>query len=77
MYKNSTIIQFAFKKERCSDNGNQIRAVAAGPDMLQCSLRLLEQGGLQKQVAAGIAGNAQLRQDQQLDTASSGFFHAA
>ena len=40
-------------------------------------LRLLEQGGLQKQVAAGITGNAQLRQDQQLDTASSGFFHAA
>ena len=29
LYKNSTIIQFAFKKERCSDNGNQIRAVAA------------------------------------------------
>ena len=64
MYHSGAIIQLVFKLDRQAHRCEQVQALGGLQDRGQPLLGSAKQSVLQKQVAAGVAGQAQLRQAQ-------------
>ena len=65
----SAVVQLAPRQQRQPHQRHHVQLPAGVQDRLQAGQRALLQGALQKQVAAGVAGQAELREDRELDPA--------
>ena len=77
LYNSGAVIQFVvpFIPDRQAQSGHHVQILGGLQDGPEALLGAPEQGVLQKQVPAGIPGQAQLRQDQHLDTLLVGLPH--
>ena len=75
LYYCGAVIQFVLASDRQAQGGEHIQPPGLFQNPRQRPLRPVQQGGLQKQVAAGVPGDAQLRQGQHLYTLRGRFLH--
>ena len=74
LYNCCTIVQFVVNFQGQAHGGDHLQVPGGLQNSGQCLLRAPQQGVLVKQVAAGVAGEAQLRQHQHL---GAGLFRLA
>ena len=75
MQHGGTVIQLAFHRKRQAGDGGEGELRTDRKQRLQRGKGALLQGGLEQQIPAGIAGQAQLRQDEQMRPGRSGLLH--
>ena len=66
------VVQFAPYQQRQAHQSHHVQLFAGVQNALQPGQRSLLEGALQKQVAAGVAREAELREDRQLDAPARG-----
>lgn len=71
MQHGGTVIQLASHRKRQAGDGGEGELRTDRKQRLQRGKGALLQGGLEQQIPAGIAGQAQLRQDEQMRPAAA------